>query len=646
MSGRAGRRPRWAGRVVRAMAVGAALAAGSVPGASAQDVEALAELRGLPVPPAYLAERARDSTAYTLPNGLFRVAPDGTRSVVGVSGTQRMLVVPTLFADTPDPWIEAGDLQRVLFDGPAPRGTLTEAYREFSRGLLTVTGTVLPWVRTGVTLEGAVGASSGLGTENELGAHLMEALETVDATVDFGRYDNDGPDGVPNSGDDDGWVDALAFEFLEVAASCGGPGVWPHRWALAGVARRPFESGDLRAGSDTLFVRANAYIIQSATDCSGARIQDASTIAHEYGHVLGLPDYYHPVDPEAGSFGRRWVLGCWGLMAAGAWGCGVHGEDRGDFGPTHLSARSKYRLDWLAYDVAGEGVDVEHVLRPVQESGRALRIPLDPGGRESLILEYRTREGFDAELPAEGVVVYRQDLMGLLRPDPGSGLPYFLSLVERDADGGLQRTTLEGGDRGVPGDVWGVGEGRRKLHGLTDPGTLRFDGSASGVTVHSIRVEGGVARVRVSRGAVPGLALPDTALTADGVNPLDVTLRVGGGALPYALDARPPAGVAALLEEDELRLTGAVEAAAGTVLELEVEVRDAAGASSGLIRIPLVVGAWEPDPRSLAQPFVGGGAAAPTGAERTHLDFLGNRNGTYDVGDLRAWLRGTTTAPR
>ena len=39
---------------------------------------------------------------------------------------------------------------------------------------------------------------------------------------------------------------------------------------------------------------------------------------HEYGHVLGLPDLYDSSDgilPEQ----RRWVVGCWGLMAAGSW---------------------------------------------------------------------------------------------------------------------------------------------------------------------------------------------------------------------------------------------------------------------------------------------------------------------------------------
>ena len=39
----------------------------------------------------------------------------------------------------------------------------------------------------------------------------METLEELDdGTIDWGQFDNDGPDGIPNSGDDDGFVDVLA----------------------------------------------------------------------------------------------------------------------------------------------------------------------------------------------------------------------------------------------------------------------------------------------------------------------------------------------------------------------------------------------------------------------------------------------------
>ena len=288
--------------------------------------------------------------------------------------------------------------------------------------------------------------------------------------------------------------------------------------------------------------------MQSVTDCGGVRVQDANVIAHEYGHVLGLPDYYHPID-ELGAAGRRWVLGCWELMAAGSWGCGPWEDTRDPFGPTHMSARTKHVLGWVDYFEVGLVEDHEVYLDPIQISGNALRIPLDADGNEFLILEYRTQAGFDAQIPAEGVLIYHQDERGELRPNPNSGDPYFLSLVEQDGSNGLQRNSYAGGDRGVPGDAWGVGGVSRPYDFSTVPSLRTHDGGATAVVIHEIAVENGRARIRLST-AAPTLPI-----------------------------------------------------------------------------------------ESLLQFFLGGDATPLTPAELAYLDAVGNRNGQYDVGDLRKWLR-------
>jgi len=170
-----------------------------------------------------------------------------------------------------------------------------------------------------------------------------------------------------------------------VAASCGGPGIWPHRWTMSARLGSPYLTDDVSIAGGR--IRIDDYITQSATDCGGVGVQDASTMAHELGHALGLPDYYHWIDRSAGARGRRWVLGCWDLMAAGSWGCGPVDDVPGDFGPTHLSAHSKHRLGWIDYLEVGEVWNQVVFLDPVQTSGRALRIPLDGRGREFLIAE-------------------------------------------------------------------------------------------------------------------------------------------------------------------------------------------------------------------------------------------------------------------
>ncbi len=614
------------------------------PGAGAQDVESGSLLRGVPVPAAYYETIARDPAFFELPNGWFDPAP-GTPSAAApggaaaglraATGTLRLLVVPALFADSPQPGFGASHLDAALFSGPATAGTLTDFYEEASRGNLRVTGTVTPWVRTRLSMPEVVGTSAGLGPDSRIAEYLVDALSRIDPSVDFGLFDNDGPDGVPNSGDDDGFVDAVAFEFLEIAASCGGPAIWPHRSGIAGRGGGPWESGDSTPAGQP--VRVNGYIIQSATDCSGDAIQTASVIAHELGHVLGLPDLYHPIDgrlPEQ----RRWVVGCWGLMAGGTWGCG-DGTSRGaSFGPTHFSPWSKLRLGWLELDEVGDVRHGEFVLEPSQTSGRALLIPLDPEGRESLVVEYRPQLGFDAWLPSSGVLVYRWDLDGVLRPPRDSGIPYQFVLQEADGDLALQRTPANGGDRGVGPDAFALAGGPARLSSVTTPSSRRNSGALTTVTIHSMEVVGGRARIRVSTTEAPGAAAVELP-PASVLSPLEARIRLGGGALPYVAsldDGVLPEGVRAAVEDDELVLAGApLETGSYPVI---FGLQDARGVS-GSVLLPLSVGEFFVTDARLVEPFLAGATPPLTEPEKAHLDGIGNENGRYDVGDVRAWLR-------
>jgi M6 family metalloprotease-like protein len=530
--------------------------------------------------------------------------------------------------------VTAEQIQQALFDGPAERGTLTEAYEEMSRGEFTVNGLVLPWVRTSLTRQQVVGDTSGLGEDARVGEYLIQALALADPSVDFGQYDNNGPDGVPNSGDDDGLVDAMAFEFVEVAGSCGGPGIWPHLWGISPQnGGQPYFTDDVTP--DGAPIRVNAYIIQSAVDCDGVEIQGAATIAHEFGHVLGLPDYYHPT--AAGAEGRRWILGCWELMAAGAWGCGAHGSTRGPFGPTHMSARSKNNLGWLEYTTVGDAWDQEWILDPVETSGQALRIPLDTEGREYLIMEFRTRTGFDSELPADGVLVYHQDFEGTFRPQPGSGIPYFLSLVEQDHNDGLVRNTLEGGNRGEAGDAWGVDGAAGKLNAATTPALLRHSGQATSVALHSIEVKEGRAHVRLSTGRTPRVIAPAAPMEVTQVESFERRVRVAGGTIPYRVTATLPEGITAAADGDEIVLAGSVTDPGPFALALSVT--DDQGFQSAQATLALTAGPWTVEQDRLLQAFLRSTADPLSAGEQAYLDSLGNANGRWDVGDLRSWLR-------
>ena len=601
----------------------------------AQDVEARSWVSGRPLPAAYFDRVREDPSFFELTHGWIARANTASLTASAVQGRLPLLVVQALFADSPDPSVTPQEIQRVLFDGPAQHGTLTEYYRELSANRLEVTGRVLPWVRTATARAAAVGTSYGLGSDAQLGTFLLQAITAADPHVNFGDFDNDGPDNIPNSGDDDGLVDAVAFQFIERAANCPGDGVWPHRSRISGWGSQTggsYQSADLRPNGQP--VRVNDYIIQSTVQCDGTTPLTASVIAHEMGHVLGLPDLYHAAGgilPEQ----RRWVIGCWSLMSAGSWGCGSS-TNYGLARPTHMGPWEKSTLGWIEDVLVGAVRDREYILEPVQTAGRALRVPLS--ATEFLYIEYRPRTGFDINLPASGVLIYHIEPARPLYPPVSGPRVYRISLEEADADDALLKNAQEGGNRGVASDAWGTA-GTMSFSNITLPSTRRNTGAPSTVTIHSIRVENNRAILRISTAATPDI-VSTTPSSAAALANTTSQLRAAGGALPYqwTVTGALPTGVSAVPDGDQLTLSGTpLEAGA---FELQLEIRDALGTVTTRPLTFTVAPAALP-PERLLQPFTLTSATPLTEAELTYLDLSGNRNGRYDVGDLRRYLKST-----
>lgn len=426
----------------------------------------------------------------------YVVSPAGVR----VHGTSRILVIPARFADGPRSPLSGSDIAGHLFAG-ANGGALGGTFHLASGGSFTLRGEVTDWVTTTITRE----ASSGPGTITASGFsdYVITALQAVDRRVDFGRYDNDGPDGRPNSGDDDGVVDGgvvILHSEPNIFCDPSGRGTHPFantRWRPNGAR---FQTQD--AARNGGFIEIGAYTAMSAMGCLRNRVQ-SNVIAHELGHLLfGLPDLYRIVGGEGPVWStRHWVVGCWDLMAAGPWGCGTGAP------PTQLrhaafGAWARLTIGWVEPEVVPVHMDGTYDLHPLGRGGTVLRLPITAD--EYLLLEYREAISGDEIPPASGVLIYHIAESQPLGPAT-AGVPSRVRLIEADDDSALERTELDGGNRGVAGDAFGIsrfafrpGEHSRAV--ALDGTPLPFE-----ITEITIDVSGHRARVRVS--PTPVLAL-------------------------------------------------------------------------------------------------------------------------------------------
>jgi M6 family metalloprotease-like protein len=212
-------------------------------------------------------------------------------------------------------------------------------------------------------------------------------LRAADTLLDLRRFDNDGPDGLPDSGDDDGYVDFVAIVY---ALPCRGDqrsgAIWPHRAAMP-----PFESQHI--GHDGEPIRVSDYVIIPIVDPATCGPSHIGLLAHETGHAFGLPDLY---DYDGSSQG----IGAWGLM-----GTGSHSAPHS---PAHLGAWEKEQLGWVQVNWLAED-DPDFELQPVKRSRTVYRYDAPDGNGEYVLMENRQRIGSDRKLPGSGLLAWYVD---------------------------------------------------------------------------------------------------------------------------------------------------------------------------------------------------------------------------------------------
>ncbi len=199
-------------------------------------------------------------------------------------------------------------------------------------------------------------------------------------------------------------------------------------------------------------------------------------MAHEFGHILGLPELYAPGKTHEG-------IGIWGLMGQGTW-VGMGNQ------PPHLSAWSKLRLGWVDPIVVESSQSV--TLRAVEEHGEIVKIHAksskDP--HEYFLIENRRHVGSDRRVPGEGLLVWHVDdsLTSFRRSQDNAGHKRVDLLTADSWPSHLDLGHSRGGNRGDAGDVYR--DSAEALGPDTTPSTRAHDGTPGRFSIKNVSPAG------------------------------------------------------------------------------------------------------------------------------------------------------------
>ena len=400
---------------------------------------------------------------------------------LALTGTMYVPALPVLYANTPAPPFSIPSMQYQLFSS-ANDESMASYYNENSYDQFFVDGDVLGFV----TVDGIDLSYSGFGYGLNGGTAdlVREAVGLSDGGTDFGLYDNDGPDGIPNSGDDDGYVDVLLLIQPEIGGECSGndvTNIWSHHSYVTRTSGFPVLTNDVSANGGVILV--DRYVVVPAISCDeGGGMIEIGVICHELGHGLGLPDLYDTYE-EIAVLGDSQGIGVWGLMGAGNWNKPAL--------PAHMTAHSKWRLGWLDYlDILQDGVIF---LPPIETDPVAARVwSFGAGGPEYFLVENRQPIGFDANLKGQGLVIYHVDDMRYdakrgknrvnayeihkgIDVEASDAIAAGHSYEADDLDNAIA------GNRGDQGDVWCGEDGR--FNETSTPDTRAMLGFPTGVDI-------------------------------------------------------------------------------------------------------------------------------------------------------------------
>ncbi|QWF84767.1 hypothetical protein HUW46_08219 [Amycolatopsis sp. CA-230715] len=382
----------------------------------------------------------------------------GTVDSLKISGTHKVFVLAVEFGDKttpeiggpagpvhngipkPDPkkdngtyWVpdfNQAHYQKLLFGDQQP--SFKDFYRQQSQGRFGVEGQVTNWVKVPYseayyTAQGSMDKLISDGFADWVAQRKAGGATDADIKKELAQYDN--WNRAKHLDQPDGQLDHLMVLHAGVGAETFGshldPRVKEVIWSHSSATDKPVAIG-------TTGVAASDYTIEPENAGVGV-------LAHEFGHDLGLPDFYDysgngcAEDPLACQDN---ATGFWTVMSGGSWLSNsdkVRGTAPGGFGPWE-----KLMLGWLDYQAVRYGQEANvRIDAPNAKQGanpQALVVILPPGqdgkGRYYLV-ENRRNIGYDQDLQHAYFNSYGATLFQRFAYQPGM-LVWYWNRAQKD----------------------------------------------------------------------------------------------------------------------------------------------------------------------------------------------------------------------
>lgn len=307
---------------------------------------------------------------------------------------------PMLFGTVYDP------PEYAAYPGHPTNRTLKNYYAEVSYGQVNVTTLNMPsamgWAQTDhpydyySKADGIHDNGFGPYPQNAQGM-VIDAVKAVDSFVNFNNYAINGE--VPN----------LFVVFAGTGAEWSGTGelIWSHSWDLSeGTGLDGYMTDDgVKINNYAVMPEVGGDLTGYTGVVSGPYPPTVGVYAHEYGHVLGLPDQYDYGYESDGT-------DVYSLMAGGSWNRYPNARIFSGNSPAQLDAWSKYRLGFVTPTEVTSALN--NVVLPPAETNAVVYKMVVPysDGKEYFLFENRQAIGFDQGLlrfGPHGLAIYHID---------------------------------------------------------------------------------------------------------------------------------------------------------------------------------------------------------------------------------------------